>query len=228
MDLFYTIGYIHRSLTQGGAVSKKLFIFAQLSEARAFIQRTQAVAHSDTLNIYTEGNVPCRYTCEHGTIILSGMGIHYAQMAVAKYADLADEVWNLGLAGSLRGEHPIGQLFEIMSIGKYVALDEDLDASSKASLKFATPDLRLDNHGGRLISSDFPIHNSSHKQRLSAQWDLVDMEGYGIAFAAHSLGKKCRMWKILSDFAMPGGQELIRKHKAALSEKIADTICEKL
>ena len=60
------------------------------------------------------------------------------------------------------------------------------------------------------------------------QWDLVDMEGYGVAFAAAALGKKCRMWKIISDFTSPEGRDLIRKHKKELSEKIAEKILENL
>jgi nucleoside phosphorylase len=82
--------------------------------------------------------------------------------------------------------------------------------------------------GDKLISSDFPIHDETLRKNLGTEWDLVDMEGYGVAFAAHALGKKCRIWKIISDFALTGGRSLIRKNKTLLSEKIADAIVKQL
>src|SRR5262249_54757 len=147
-----------------------------------------------------------------------------AQMAVAKYGSTCSEVWNFGFAGSLRGEQPIGEILSIEKVGKYIPLEDSLDPVSRACIAFTIPHFSVAGTGGKLISSHFPIHDVLHRQRLGLQWDLVDMEGYGIAFAAHALGKKCRMWKIISDFASPGGRELILSHEAQLSEKIADQI----
>jgi nucleoside phosphorylase len=86
----------------------------------------------------------------------------------------------------------------------------------------------LEGNQAKLISSDFPIHDVEHRTYLAQKWDLVDMEGYGIAFACSYLGKKCRMWKIVSDFASPGGRELIRKHKPSLSARLAQVLEEAL
>ncbi len=162
-------------------------------------------------------------------------------MTVAEYAQNIGEVWNLGLAGALDGGLPLGEIVEIKSVGKYIS-SGTLDPLSQECVRSAIPHLDLDlgfpynggeslpfslsAPGGRLISSDFPIHDAQHREYLSKTWDLVDMEGYGIAYAACYLGKKCRMWKIVSDFASPGGRELIRKNKARLSERIAEKIYE--
>jgi nucleoside phosphorylase len=209
---------------------KILLVFAQLAEAQAVIQRTQAtVVAGEVARIWTEGVLPCRYQFDRGWIVISGVGLHAAQMTVSKYAHLCDEVWNLGLAGHLRAASPIGEIMQIECIGKYIPLEEgELDCGSQACVEFTLPHFSLEEKGGKLISSDFPIHDLTHRRRLEKEWDLVDMEGYGIAFAAAMLNKKCRMWKIVSDFASPGGRELIRKHKVELSEKIADTILENL
>ena len=210
--------------------SKILLVFAQVGEAKATIHHLNATAiDGEMAHIWSEGHIPCCYRFERGWIVISNVGLHAAQMTVAKYAHNCDEVWNLGLAGSLRGKLPIGEILSIDTVGKYIPLADDaLDPRSKECLSFTLPHFVLEGAGGKLISSDFPIHDAAHRNHLGAQWDLVDMEGYGIAYACRALGKKCRMWKIISDFASPGGRELIRKHKEALSEKIAATILESL
>ncbi len=175
--------------------------------------------------IWTEGEVPSAYTFEKGWIVLSNVGIHAGQMAVAKYAHLVDEVWNLGLAGALKDHLPLGHILPIQTVGKYIPSGE-LDAYSEQCVRTTVPPLTLKCGKNGLVSSDFPIHDPLHRTHLAEQWDLVDMEGYGIAYAAASLGKNCRMWKIVSDFASPGGRALIRKNKARLSEQLAETIYE--
>ncbi|MCH9627977.1 MAG: hypothetical protein S4CHLAM2_16260 [Chlamydiales bacterium] len=157
--------------------------------------------------------------------MLSGVGIQAAQMAVATYAPHVEEVWNLGLAGTLHDQLPIGETVTIEAVGKYIP-SGPLDPESQNCVDATVPHFSIDHGTHKLISSDFPIHDLTHRQSLSQQWDLVDMEGYGVAYAAHHLGKKCRMWKIISDFASPGGRALIRKNKAQLSEHLAEIVYE--
>lgn len=208
---------------------KILIIFSQLAEAQELLKRTHAIAvPGETAWIWSEGNLACRYQFEQGWIVISGVGLHSAQMAVSKYSYLCDEVWNFGLAGSLRGL-PIGEILYISTVGKYIPLEEGfLDSHSEECVSSTLPSIFLEEKGNKLISSDFPIHTTLHRERLKKQWDVVDMEGYGIAFASASLGKKCRIWKIISDFVSCGGKELIQKHKSELSGKIADKIIEYL
>jgi len=139
-------------------------------------------------------------------IVLCGMGI---QINLTSYIIEIDEVWNLGLAGSLRDGPAIGTLLQIKTVG-----------DSKQN------PLHLDEGDSKLITSPIPIHDHTLRDHLAKEWDLVDMEGYGIAKSAHHLGKKCRMWKIISDFASPGGRELIRRNMARSSELLAEKIHE--
>lgn len=160
-------------------------------------------------------------------------------MCVAKYASQVDEIWNLGLCGALRSGISIGSTIEIMKVGKYIPFQTQ-DPLSLTFIQKIYPEFHLspispprsaeksvlNGSGGKLITSDFPIHDLDQRKYLAEKWEVVDMEGYGIAFAAHYLGKKCRMWKIVSDFASPGGRELIQKHKKKLSEILAGIIYE--
>lgn len=211
-------------------MNKILIVFAQFGEAEATISALQAEpVIGEITDIWSEGKVPSLYSFERGLIALSGVGLHPAQMAVARHASSCDEVWNLGFAGCLKQELPLCHLLSIGTIGKYVPIDEErLDSRTSDCMQSTLPLLNLEGANGSLISSDFPIHDSERRDHLAQKWDLVDMEGYGVGYAASYLGKKCRMWKIISDFASPGGRELIRTHKKELVRLLADLIIKEL
>ncbi|MCP5469982.1 MAG: hypothetical protein H7A36_05705 [Chlamydiales bacterium] len=187
---------------------KRLLIFATLVEAKATIE---------ALNAFPAGDL---YAFENGLIAICGIGIHQAQACTSRYAQECDEVWNLGFAGAL-SSLPMHEIVSISKVGKYVPII-DLDPHSKEMMLNTLPTFEL---GGSvpLISSDFPIHSKIHRPENFA---LVDMEGYGIAFAANALQKPLRMWKIVSDFASPEGIALIKKHKTQLSQLLAQKVLD--
>lgn len=180
----------------------KCIFFAILEEAAPTIERFNA----QQVNAHL-------YTFEGGQIVITGMGVHPAQMYAALYGQHTEEIWNAGIAGAL-GDAPIGSLYTIASIGR------NLDITKR------TPPITLAKKGARLVTSDFGIHCETRRAALNPHWDLVDMEGYAIAYAAKHLGKKCRMWKIVSDFAAPGGKQLIKTHIDKLAHKLADHLYE--
>ena len=202
---------------------KKLIIFAHYGEARALIEKTQArICGEDTIDIWVEERKPCLYQISEGWIALCGVGIHAAQMAVAKYSHLADIIWNLGICGSLKSHFPVGELFEVQTVGKYIPLAHDLDARSKECLVKTLPNFNCAASGAKLISSDFPVFHELHREALKQEWDLVDMEGYGIAYAAAQLQKPVSLWKLVSDFAKQEERASIQQKKALLSEQLAN------
>lgn len=211
-------------------MSDILVIFAQYIEAEPFLNITSAKpVPGHYTESWSEGNIPSLYQFEQGWIAISGLGIHAAQMSVSKNSHLCEEVWNLGFAGSLNCNLSMGEIYSIHHVSKFIPIDSSLlDPLSLQCLKFSIPPFTLSEGAIKLVSSDFPIHNPLLNQQLAIHYDLVDMEGYGIAFACSRLGKTCRMWKIISDFASPGGRELIKKHKKELSFKLAQAALQQI
>lgn len=210
-------------------MGSKLIIFAQKGEASKTIEALNATpVPSSIAPIFSEGEIATCYLFDGGLIVIANIGIHSAQMAVSRYVHSFDEVWNLGFAGALKDDLPIGTLVEVNSIGKFISFPKNLDAHSQEIAAKTIPFFSLPSSGMRLISSDFPIYDREMRDTLSSDWDLVDMEGYGVAYASFAFNKPCRLWKIVSDFASPQGREMIRKNKEKLAEKIAFFLKEKL
>lgn len=210
-------------------MSKLLIVFATQKEASATIDLLEAIpviGHQRT--IWPEEEATSLYSFEKGWIALSSIGIANAQMTIAQHAHLVDEVWNLGLAGGLQEKHCVGDLLSIHNVGKYIPLE--IDRTSFLMGETANPWLSLHSplKEASLLSSDFPIHDARLRSSLQKKWDLVDMEGYGVAFAAHYFEKKCRMWKVISDFARIGGRDLIKQHIVELSYLLANKVKEEL
>lgn len=205
-----------------------LIIFAQRNEASAAINRFRAEPVCENRkHDWQKLSLPFvfRFTTSSYLveIVLTGIGLHAAQMAVSFYSSQFDEVWNFGFAGSFLSEESFAKIYSIKTIGKYIPLT-GLDSRTKRITLSSLPDIQIADSGKTLISSDIPIHTHEHHSAIKSSWDLVDMEGYGIAYACRYLGKKCKMWKIVSDFAMEKGHQLIKKYEKHLAEQIAEHI----
>jgi nucleoside phosphorylase len=187
-------------LTQSWPV---VIFFATTLEASATLHLLDAQL------VEQEEILPSLYRIDGGWIVITGLGSHAAKRSIMRYAHLGTSVWNLGFAGVLRSQHRIGSIFPIGVVGKY--------PNPQPQINFST-------HPHHLITSDFPIHDSALREQLAQEWDLVDMEGYGLVSGCFQLGKPCQMWKIVSDFASPGGKKLIVKHCAELSASLAEVV----
>jgi len=208
-------------------MTSTLFLFASQAEAKPALDACKAKhVDGEYIDVWDEGRVPSLYQCDKGWIGISGIGTYAAQHLVSKLAKEISEVWNLGIAGSLRPLHNLGLLKRIAVVGKYIPLRETLDPKSLECVYGTIPNLSLypATHGISLISSDFPLHQEHLRDELAKEWDLIDMEGYGVAYAAHRFGKPCFLWKIVSDFASAEGRALIRKHKQKWSERLAEIV----
>lgn len=195
----------------------KLIIFATHLEGGKTLSALNACRLDDSL-----------YSFPDGYIAISGMGLCAAQHAASRTISLVNEVWNLGFAASLDAKYPLGSIHEISTINKYTPATIDLDPGSQALVRSSFPALKIGDEGHKLLSSDHPIHDVSLKNQLREFAHFIDMEGYGIAYAAKAFGKPCRMWKIVSDFASPEGRKLIFDHQHTLSEKLATLVTEEL
>ncbi len=186
----------------------KLLLFATYEEAEASLERLDAKLRGDF------------YQFSEGKIVITGVGLHAAQHATTLHGASACEIWNGGLAASLNPDLPLGSVVEAGVVGKYVP-SGPLDAGSEEWVQITLPDLSISDSTFKLISTDFPIHADPHRSELAPHWDLIDMEGYAIAYGARALGKPVKLFKLISDFATPAGRDLIKKNRRRNSELIA-------
>jgi adenosylhomocysteine nucleosidase len=132
-------------------------------------------------------------------VLLTGIGKINAATALTRALMSGPKpsvVINLGTAGALRpglaGAHEIGEVIQ-----------HDLDADLLCRMtgrQHAQP-IRLAGPGAVLATGDVFVSDEQARERLADRADLVDMEGYAIAWAASVAGVPARLIKHVSDTA---------------------------
>lgn len=163
-----------------------------------------------------------------GFLVVTGMGAMAAATHVMHYLPHCDEVWNIGIAGSLHSHIPPGRFTEIASVSKNLSLPYDIDTHSRTLARNSYPDIHLNHTGLRLLTSDYPIHQPHLREQFGLVADLIDMEGYAIAYCCHTTGKPCRLFKLVSDPCMPDGKEMIRKRLRLYAGHLSQRVLELL
>jgi adenosylhomocysteine nucleosidase len=202
-------------------MTKKLIYFAHPLEAQATIMQTRAVALQDDKKAYQFG---------HGLILVGGMGILATMHVLGRYIHQVDEVWNLGIVGALQPHYQLGDCVQISQVQRSVLFPQDLAEYSQQFHNTLFPAIALtvnnENKGARLVTCDYPIHQQHLAHQLARHADVVDMEGYGVAYIAQQWQRPCRMWKVISDFASAGGPELIKAQLRSASLQLATIVQE--
>ncbi|MGD9367083.1 MAG: hypothetical protein PVH87_15395 [Desulfobacteraceae bacterium] len=190
-------------------------IFATLTEAKPFLEWSQAVRVSDQpFAVYQVPSKPQLF------ITISGMGKVAA--AVACHAQIKEfkvaEVVNAGVCGALRsgpGFAP-GKLFCITS-----AAEGDHGLSGKAPRPIISDGkFDWDLPAARLITCDRPVFDADKREALSAAGDLVDMEGAAIARVAAMYEIPWSMVKGITDTAGPVDRKVLQRNLTEVSEKV--------
>lgn len=143
------------------------------------------------------------YVPEGLRVVVTGLGKTPAAVgtvrALATYDDPTTvAVVNIGTAGALHdgmeGLHLPGAV-----------LNHDINADAVRALGY-DPHERIDLGGDGVVlaSGDTFVTDPAVRARLAERADLVDMEGYGVAYAARELGAACRLVKHVSDNADEG------------------------
>lgn len=194
-------------------MAKKLISFATHVEAQATLMQLCA-------SLQPTGE----YLFGQDIILIGGVGILQTMHAVSQHIHKVDEVWNLGVAGALHARYKLGDCVPITEVVRNALFPADLEHRSQQFHNTLFPKIVLNPQtvGVRLVTSDYPIHQQHLTRQLAAHADLVDMEGYGIAYLAQQWQKPCHMWKVISDFARPGGPELIKAQLNSASVRMAD------
>ncbi|WP_430333402.1 nucleosidase [Rhodococcus sp. ACT016] len=134
-------------------------------------------------------------------LVVTGIGKVASAVAVtralAQYpAERLPLVVNIGTAGALHAHH--GGLYVPSAV-----LNHDFSSEVLRSLGYPVRDV-IDLEGGDgtvLATGDSFISDAEVRDALAARADLVDMEGFAIAFACAQLGAPCRLVKHVSDHA---------------------------
>lgn len=171
-----------------------------------------------------------RYLPADADLVLTGVGLtraaHATTRAILDRAPTAEArsdllAVNLGSVGAL-GPHG-AEVFEPSAV-----INRDVDEEVLRALGFA-PDNRIElgGSGPVLGSGESFVAGGEARQALIGRCDVVDMEGFAIAYACRELGVRLRMIKHISDTADEAALawvELVDRSARALAAAYAELI----
>lgn len=191
-------------------------VFATILEAEPFICMTNAV-------LILRDPWPVYQTSISGravTIIITGMGMQTTGIASKFFIENypIDMILNCGVAGSLTSDFVVGDIVNITDswISKNNGLQKDI-----CHLSAHTFSLR-GYKDGVLLTVDKPVFDPVRRKILSADTQLVDMEGGIIARICERNNIPCQLIKIISDDATERKQLKRNLHK--VSKILADNL----
>lgn len=147
-----------------------------------------------------------RYVPQDLPLVITGLGKTAAAVATTQALLGMDRegltVLNVGTAGALRPGR------EGLCIPSRV-VNHDLNAEAIRALGVdPREELHLDGGDGSVLATgDVFVADPALRDRLAERADLVDMEGYAVAFACAELGVPVRLVKHISDSADAGAME---------------------
>jgi adenosylhomocysteine nucleosidase len=134
-------------------------------------------------------------------VVVTGIGKVASAVAVTRaLAQYPPErlplVVNIGTAGALHAHH--GGLYLPSAV-----LNHDISSEVLRSLGHPVRDvIDLDDGDGSVLATgDSFVSDAQVRDALAARADLVDMEGFAVAFACAEVGAPCRLVKHVSDHA---------------------------
>ncbi len=191
----------------------ELFVFATFREAKKTLEFFNAKPVSDHL-----------YQSDIGNILICGVGLFEPLFRLHQIE--CSSITNLGCAGGLCNTLKLFDLVEVSKVSLF--LPDDLHHEEiKTTLEY-TPPLPIQEKGKYLATSTYPIKTSQLKQRAK-KYDLVDMEGYSIAYFANKHDIPCKMLKVISDFSDEGSviKERLEQVSLVLCEFLKKNLSKK-
>ncbi|WP_257615699.1 hypothetical protein [Chlamydia suis] len=183
---------------------KLLLIFADPAEASATLELFPFSAHREFFSYHTEAFLI-------DVLILKKWGPKGVIHALTP-PPMGYHRWiNLGFAGACNPDIPLLTTYTTAS----VKIFNDQGSPETSYAVTPVPSLPI----AQLTSVSSPYRKGFHKQ-----WQLVDMEGFFIAQQASLISCPCSMIKVSSDYTIPGGGNFLKKNKARLSQKLAESL----
>jgi len=129
-------------------------------------------------------------------LMLSGIGKVHAAMASVHLISAfhPDLLCNIGAAGALDEERPLGALFHINRI-----IEPDRPDLETGAFMEHTPDVLEGFPLASLATQDRPLRSPEERAGVAGLADLVDMEGAAFVQAARQFGLGCYLFKFVSD-----------------------------
>ncbi len=174
-------------------------VMATLSEAKPFIKGLSLIRTSvKPFPIYRAGNI---------IAVISGIGKANSAMATA-YACMESDPGlfvNLGAAGATDASLPLGANLHINRAVEYDRPEE----GSKAPHEH-TPDVLVGFPLAAVATLDRPTLKVSERRKLAKVTQLADMESAAFIQACRTFGKKCYVFKFVTDTpAHAGGSDIV-------------------
>ena len=189
-----------------------LLVFATKIEARPFIEY-----HDLTLDSASDA-----YELFKGkglSLVVTGMGslrgtVHLSDVLQERKrrGEQVTEIVNYGVAGCVSDKFSIGDVVEIDKVVKYDPVEFSKPTPDKHFLS-SFPDITInmkEHMTAVLATSDHPVFTEEDTRRVAQYAHLVDMEGYGYAFAARHYGVPIRLLKGVSDFTWKESEKAFR------------------
>ena len=190
-----------------------LLAFATMIEAQPFIDYHR-LTRQHTSSLYTV------YEGDNISLIITGMGalkgaVYLSEIIQQKKltGHPVTEVINYGVAGCVCDTLSLGEIVVVDKVIKYDSVEFSKPQPNKYfSSSFPDITLTLKRKDITILAtSDHPIFTEDEAHRVAQHAHLVDMEGYGYAFAAHGHGIPIQLVKGISDFAYKESEQSFKK-----------------
>jgi adenosylhomocysteine nucleosidase len=199
-----------------------LLAFATKIEAQPFIEYHSLTKQntSSLYDVYGGGNI---------SLIITGMGALKGAVYLSEIIQQRKltghpitEIINYGVAGCVCDTFCLG---EVIAVDKVIKYDPVEWSKPKPNKYFSSsfPDITLTLKGKDitiLATSDHPIFTDVDAQRVAQHAHLVDMEGYGYAFAANGHGIPIQLVKGISDFAYKDSEKSFKNKMESVLKKL--------
>lgn len=197
-----------------------LFVFATIEEAIPTI---------DLLAARPTALCKWLYEWNKGFLIITGIGSFSSFICLNAISEQIDMIHNFGVAGALQQTLELGTIHTISKCSKLLWHPKGVEATKETAAFDVCSEVCLEAKKGTslvssLVSSDFPVYAEKDVAALSKNFDLVDMEGYAVAFFARMQKKPCQLHKVVSDYCNASSPSLIKQGLKKHSEKIAQFI----
>ncbi len=150
------------------------------------------------------------YGCGEMILAISGIGKANASMATAYICTKFDPEWivNLGAAGATRESWGLGSIYHIEKV-----VEPDRPHPGSGTPYVQTPDVMPGFQKAVLATQDKAVDDIETFRRIAHLADLVDMEGASVVQTSRRFGKRCLLFKFISDTPVHAGKgELIIEH----------------